>query len=77
MMSFEVDPVKYGILWNKVETYEAKFDELSKKIDKMETAIESLLAMANQSRGALWVGIGLVSAFSAFVGFVINWLHSK
>ena len=76
-MSFEVDPVKYGILWNKVETYEAKFDELSKKIDKMETSIESLVAMANQSRGALWVYIGLVSTFSAFVGFVINWLHNK
>ena len=76
-MSFEVDPVKYGILWNKVETYEAKFDELSKKIDKMETSIESLVAMANQSRGALWVGISLVSTFSAFVGFVINWLHNK
>ena len=77
MMSFEIDPVKYGVLWNKVETYEAKFDELSKKIDKMETSIESLVAMANQSRGALWVYIGLVSTFSAFVGFVINWLHSK
>ena len=77
MMSFEIDPVKYGVLWNKVETYEAKFDELSKKIDKMETSIESLVAMANQSRGALWVGIGLVSTFSAFMGFVINWLHSK
>ena len=77
MMSFEIDPVKYGVLWNKVETYEAKFDELSKKIDKMETSIESLVAMANQSRGALWVYIGLVSTFSAFVGFVINWLHNK
>jgi len=76
-MSFEIDPVKYGVLWNKVETYEAKFDELSKKIDKMETSIESLVAMANQSRGALWVGIGLVSTFSALVGFVINWLHNK
>ena len=76
-MSFEIDPVKYGVLWNKVETYEAKFDELSKKIDKMETSIESLVAMANQSRGAVWIAIGLVSTFSAFVGFVINWLHNK
>jgi len=76
-MTFEIDPVKYGVLWNKVESYEAKFDDLSKKIDKMETAIESLCAMANQSRGALWIGLRLVSAFSAFVGFVINWFHSK
>lgn len=72
-----IDLIRYGALYQKVESYEQKFQEMSNKIDKMETAIESLVAMANQSRGALWVGIGLVSAFSAFVGFVINWFHSK
>ena len=25
---FEIDPVKYGVLWQKVESYEAKFDEI-------------------------------------------------
>ena len=41
-MSFEIDPVKYGVLWQKVEDYEKKFDELSRKQDKMEANIEKL-----------------------------------
>ena len=48
MTMFEIDPVKYGVLWQKVESYEAKFDEMSKKIDKMESSIEQLVAMANK-----------------------------
>ena len=44
-MAFEIDPVKYGVLWQKVENYEAKFDEMSKKIDKMEASVEELVAM--------------------------------
>ncbi len=58
-----IDLVKYGALWQKVENYEAKFDEMSKKIDKMEASVEELVAMANRSRGGFWVGMGFVSAF--------------
>lgn len=77
IMSFEIDPVKYGVLWQKVENYEAKFDDMSKKIDKMEASIEELVAMANRSRGGLWVGIGIVSVISSLVGFVAHWLGNK
>ena len=76
-MNFEIDPVRYGVLWQKVENYEAKFDEMSKKIDKMESSIEELVAMANRSRGGLWVGLGVVSVISSFVGFIAHWLGNK
>ena len=76
-MSFEIDPVKYGDLWNKVESYEAKFDELSKKIDKMESSIDELVAMANRSRGAIWLGLGIVSSASTVMGFIAHWLSNK
>ena len=76
-MSFEIDPVKYGVLWNKVETYESKFDDMSKKIDKMEASIESLVAMANRSRGALWLGLGIVSSVSTVMGFIAHWFSGK
>ena len=36
MEKFEIDPVKYGVLWQKVEDYERRFDQLNTKIDKME-----------------------------------------
>jgi predicted HTH transcriptional regulator len=77
MLDNGIDLIRYGALYQKVESYEQKFQEMSNKIDKLEAAIESLCAMANQSRGAIWIGLGLVSTFSAFVGFVINWYSNK
>ena len=74
---FEIDPVKYGVLWQKVESYEAKFDEMSKKIDKMENSIEQLVAMANKGRGGFWVLLMLISGISSLVGFIGHYLSSK
>ena len=74
---FEIDPVKYGVIWQKVESYEAKFDEMSKKIDKMESSIEQLVAMANKGRGGFWMGMGFISAISSVVGFIGHYLSNK
>lgn len=72
-----IDLIRYGALWQKVENYEGKFQEMSDKIDKLEASIEGLVAMANRSRGGLWVGMGFVSAISSFVGFIAHWLGNK
>ena len=72
-----IDLIRYGALWQKVENYEQKFQEMSDKIDKMEASVEELVAMANRSRGGFWVGMGFVSAFSSLVGFVAHWLGNK
>jgi hypothetical protein len=61
----EIDPVKYGVLWQKVQ-------DMDKKMDKVERQIEQLLDMASRSKGALWVGVGLWSAGSALVGFLFG-----
>ena len=74
MEKFEIDPVKYGVLWQKVEDYERRFDELNGKIDKMEGQLEQLVALANKSRGGFWVGMLIASAVSGAVGFVLAWL---
>lgn len=58
----EIDPVKYGVLWERVQN-------MDKKIDRMENQMEQLLDMASRSKGALWFGIGLWSVFTALVGF--------
>jgi hypothetical protein len=57
-MAVDIDPVKYGVLWQKVQDYERRFDEMEKKIDKMELQLEKLVALANQGRGGLWMGMG-------------------
>ena len=66
----EIDPVKYGVLWQKVQDYERRFDEMSSKIDKMESSIETLVALANQGRGGFWMGMVIVSAISSVMGYV-------
>ena len=74
MNSPEIDPVKYGVLWQKVQDYERRFDEMSAKIDKMETSIDKLVEMANQSKGGFWMGMVAVSAFGSVIGYISHWL---
>ena len=66
MSTPEIDLVKYGILWQKVESMEAK-------IDKMETQLETLIALANKGRGGFWMGMLIVSGASSFAGWLTHW----
>ena len=61
----EIDPVKYGVLWQKVQ-------DMDKKMDKMERQMEELLDMANRSKGAIWFGIGLWSVITGVAGFLFG-----
>jgi len=70
MSDFQIDPVKYGQLWEKV-------DQLSAKVDKLEEGMEELLALANKGRGGFWVGMMIVSAISTFVGYLTHFFASK
>ena len=76
-MAFEIDPVKYGVLWQKVEDYEKKFDSMERKIDKMEAQLEKLVALADQSRGGFWAGMMIVSALSTLTGWALHWFNNK
>lgn len=65
----EIDPVKYGVLWQKVQ-------DMDKKVDKMERQLEQLLELANKSKGGLWFGMSIMSAISVVVGYIISaWKH--
>jgi hypothetical protein len=68
----EIDLVKYGALWERVQGNERRFDEMSVKIDKLETNIEHLVALANQGRGGFWAGMAFVSLISSAIGFGIS-----
>jgi hypothetical protein len=76
-MAIEIDPVKYGVLWQKVEDYERRFDDMSKKMDKMESQLEQLVGLANQGRGGFWAGMAFVSFVSSAVGFFFSWLKVR
>lgn len=61
----EIDPVKYGVLWERVQV-------MDKKMDKMEAQIDQLLELANKSKGGFWMGMTIASA----MGGVIGWITS-
>lgn len=55
-----IDPVEYGKLISRV-------DSLSKKVDSMDNDIKQILALANRSKGAFWVGLSVASFIGALV----------
>jgi len=73
-MMADIDLVKYGVLWQKVEDYERRFDDMDRKMIKMEGQLEQLVALANQGRGGFWAGMALVSALSSAIGYVSHWI---
>ena len=61
----EIDPVKYGVLWERVKN-------MDEKMDKMERQVEQLLELANKSKGGFWAGMTIASA----VGAGLSWMVS-
>ena len=73
----QIDLVRYGVLWNKVENFEQKFESIDKKIDKMEQQLEQLVAASNKQQGMAWLGIGMLSVLSTIGGWAIHWWTGK
>jgi hypothetical protein len=62
-----IDPVQYGKLIAQVEN-------LTAKVESMDSDIKELLALANKSKGGFWMGLAFASAVSGFVAwFVATW----
>jgi len=66
----EIDPVKFGVTWQKVENMEYEVAELRKDV-------KALLELANKGRGGFWAGMAVVSAFSTFIGFMSHYFTGK
>jgi hypothetical protein len=66
----EIDPIKVGVMWHKVETME-------KEISELRADVKTLLAMAERSKGGLWAGMMIVSTISSFIGFFAHYFSAK
>jgi uncharacterized protein with PhoU and TrkA domain len=73
----KIDLVRYGVLWQKVENYEQKFDAMEKKMDSMEADIKTLLLMAERSKGSLWALMGVAGVVGSMVGWLSDFLFKK
>jgi hypothetical protein len=66
----DIDPVKVGVMWQKMETME-------KEVSELRDDVKTLLALANKSKGGLWAGMMIVSAVSSAVGFLSHYVAAK
>ena len=73
----EIDPIRYGAMYQKVEDYDRRFAEVSAKIGKMEKHLEEILAAINQSKGGMWLGKFIVGTISAVGVLFIEWFTKK
>lgn len=59
----EIDPIKYGAMWQQVQ-------DLSRTVASLETKVDLLLDMANRSKGGMWLALGLMGGLTTLVGLV-------
>lgn len=61
----DLDPVKVGVMWQKVEVMEAEVAELRKDV-------KELLALANKSRGGFWMGMTIASGVGGLITYITS-----
>ena len=76
-MAFEIDPVKYGVFWQKVEDYERQLIEVNKKMDKIEANLETLVKMAERSKGSLWALMGVAYVVGGAISLITDFFFIK
>jgi len=65
----ELDPIKVGVMWQKVEVMEAEVAELRKDV-------KELLALANKSRGGFWMGMTIASGVGGLITYITShWMN--
>ena len=61
----DIDPIQFGVLTAQVATLEKQVADLTLKMD-------TLLALANQSKGGFWVGMMIASGVGGVLGWVVS-----
>jgi hypothetical protein len=77
MANEEIDLVRYGALYQKVENYEQKFDAMEKKMDNMEADVKKLVLMAERSKGSLWALMGVASVVGGAISILTDFFFIK
>ena len=69
-MMLDIDPVKIGVMWQKVEAME-------KEMAERRSDIKTLLAMAERSKGSLWALMGVASVVGGFITIIVDIFLNK
>lgn len=73
----EIDPIRYGVMYQKVEDYDRRLAEFSSKMDKLEGQMTELLAAVNQIKGGAITGKIIIGSISAGLIALIDWFIRK
>lgn len=71
---FEIDPVKYGAMWQQVQDMASRQARMEIQVKEMGDQISELLALANRSKGGLWVAMAIVGGLTTIVVAAIDFL---
>ena len=63
----EIDPIEYGKLI-------AQVDNLTYKVESMESDLKELLALANKSKGGFWMGMTIAAILGGVLTLIMNWV---
>ena len=66
----DIDPIKLGAMWQKVETME-------KEVSELREDVKSLLELANKSRGGFWMGMVIASGVGGVITYITSWFLHK
>lgn len=61
----EIDPVKLGVMWQKLESMDDEVKELKKDV-------KELLELANKSRGGFWMGMTIASGVGGLITYITS-----
>lgn len=64
-MMAEIDPVTFGEL-------KAEVSYLKTEVTKLREDIETLLELANKSKGGFWTGMAIAAGLGSFITFIVT-----
>jgi len=70
LMMSDIDLMKMGVMWQKVEAME-------KEMTEIRHDIKTLLAMAERSKGSLWALMGVASVVGGFITILVDVFLNK
>ena len=66
----DIDPVKLGVMWQKVEAMDDEVKELRQDV-------KALLELANKSKGGFWMGMVIASGVGGMVTYFTSFFFHK
>ena len=69
----DINPIEFGALRSEVRGLRRDNEAQGRTLEHMAQQIDTLMSMANRSKGALWAGMSMAGA----VGGLLTWMGER